>query len=214
MRPSVLVPMLVMCASALLSGASAAPLVLSRVTIRAYNNFGVATKILERAQRISDGILNEAGVQAVWRHCRMASGPSATSADDCRDELDDDEVIVRIVRAPAGFGGANASFGYSLVNTDARRGSLATVFGDHVSAASDRVRLEPGTLLGRAMAHELGHLLLGTNTHSTEGLMRAVWPDAALLSRATSDWSFSPLDLARLRMALSFSSSTSFPTLR
>jgi len=30
-----------------------------------------------------------------------------------------------------------------------------------------------GLVLGRAVAHEIGHYLLGTNTHSTQGLMRA-----------------------------------------
>ena len=30
-------------------------------------------------------------------------------------------------------------------------------------------------LLGRAMAHEIGHLLLGPNSHSPTGIMRASW---------------------------------------
>ena len=30
-------------------------------------------------------------------------------------------------------------------------------------------------LLGRAMAHEIGHLLLGANSHSLNGIMRGHW---------------------------------------
>jgi hypothetical protein len=36
-----------------------------------------------------------------------------------------------------------------------------------------KVRL--GVLLGAMMAHELGHLLLGVNSHSREGIMSIPW---------------------------------------
>jgi hypothetical protein len=36
-----------------------------------------------------------------------------------------------------------------------------------------RVRIEMGRLLGRSLAHELGHYLLGSTRHTEEGLMRA-----------------------------------------
>jgi hypothetical protein len=36
-----------------------------------------------------------------------------------------------------------------------------------------RVRTEMGRLLGRSLAHELGHYLLGSRIHTEEGLMRA-----------------------------------------
>ena len=36
-----------------------------------------------------------------------------------------------------------------------------------------RVRVEMGRLLGRSLAHELGHYLLGSRVHTEEGLMRA-----------------------------------------
>jgi hypothetical protein len=40
-------------------------------------------------------------------------------------------------------------------------------------------------ILGHGMAHELGHLLLGTNSHSSSGLMRAHWTgeDLAMASK-------------------------------
>jgi len=37
-----------------------------------------------------------------------------------------------------------------------------------------------GELLGCVIAHELGHLLLGTASHSPAGLMSGVWQDAEL----------------------------------
>jgi hypothetical protein len=213
MRLSMFV-MVVLAASVVSATAPGKPPILSRMTIRAYNSSGVESKVLERAQRISDDIVSDAGVESTWRTCRMASGPASSSRDDCRDQLADYEVIVRIVRAPEGIRGPDAPFGYSLVNIESRRGTLATVFADRIAAAADRVRLDRSALLGRAMAHELGHLLLGRTDHSTEGLMRAVWPDRALLSRTDADWRFSPIDLARLRVVFSFPNSASSPPLR
>jgi hypothetical protein len=35
-------------------------------------------------------------------------------------------------------------------------------------------------LLGLAMAHELGHLLLGSEKHSVSGIMRARWTEGGL----------------------------------
>ena len=40
-------------------------------------------------------------------------------------------------------------------------------------AASHSTSVQRG--LGHVMAHEMGHVLLGVNSHSAEGLMRAAW---------------------------------------
>jgi hypothetical protein len=42
-----------------------------------------------------------------------------------------------------------------------------------------------GVLLGHGIAHEIGHLLLGTQRHSSSGLMQAHW-DARELRLAVS----------------------------
>lgn len=204
--------MVVLAALSVVSVAATAPKprVLLRIVVRVYDSIGVATKVFDRAHQVSEEILTEAGVESAWRNCRMASGRASSSNDECSDPLDDRELIVRIVRAPEGIGGPDAAYGYSLVNTKSRSGSLATVFGDRVNVAADRVRVDGGTLLGRAMAHELGHLLLGSTEHSAEGLMRAVWSDRALLSRRAADWRFSAIDLSRLRVVSQELSSLSF----
>jgi hypothetical protein len=57
----------------------------------------------------------------------------------------------------------------------------------------------PGyVVLGRTMAHELGHVLLGANSHSAAGLMRAKfgWRDLTLES---AQFLFDPKQAAQLR---------------
>jgi predicted Zn-dependent protease len=50
--------------------------------------------------------------------------------------------------------------------------SVATVLYDRVVFFSRRYHVKREVLLGYAIAHELGHLLLPPNSHSTEGVMR------------------------------------------
>jgi hypothetical protein len=66
-----------------------------------------------------------------------------------------------------------------------------------------------GTLLGRTIADELGHLLLGTNAHGSHGLMRDVWSAAEVRGDRDWDWTFVPADAEtiRLRAADAFHSS-------
>jgi hypothetical protein len=63
-----------------------------------------------------------------------------------------------------------------------------------------------GRVLGRALAHELGHFILQARTHSASGLMRAsqsiadlMAPDAAALSLSSADVAALPAALQRLR---------------
>jgi hypothetical protein len=71
-----------------------------------------------------------------------------------------------------------------------------------VSAAAARLGVDRATLLGRTLAHELGHLLLGTNAHAPRGLMRARWADAVVRNDVTHDWQFSRREARHMQMAL------------
>ena len=66
-------------------------------------------------------------------------------------------------------------------------GRRAYVFEDRVRASLRELHMEFGQLLGCAMAHELGHMLLPLHAHSDTGIMRGFW-DAAHLSVAGSDY--------------------------
>ena len=61
---------------------------------------------------------------------------------------------------------------------DGTRWSLAYVFGDRVKTFADSYHLSVAAVLGCALAHEIGHLLLPVNAHHGGGIMRASWqPD-------------------------------------
>jgi hypothetical protein len=59
--------------------------------------------------------------------------------------------------------------------TATARGQLAYVFYDRVESLSEYFSTAIGQVLGGAVAHEIGHLLLPYHAHSRSGLMRAAW---------------------------------------
>ena len=113
-------------------------------------------------------ILQDAGLEAVWREC----------LEGCADALGPGEVLVRIVAAPETI--VAESLGSALIDLQQRAGTLATVYADRINVLASRTGVNAATLLGRAIAHEIGHLLLGTARHSSAGLMRARWSDREL----------------------------------
>ncbi len=59
---------------------------------------------------------------------------------------------------------------------------------------------ELGRALGRVLAHELGHVLLGTPTyHDSDGLMRPSFPPDDLIRRDRARFQLSNASIARLR---------------
>jgi hypothetical protein len=57
--------------------------------------------------------------------------------------------------------------------------AMRVMGGNHIGfdqgLSDPRVRQEIGRLLGRSLAHELGHYLLGSRVHTEQGLMRRVY---------------------------------------
>ena len=166
-------------ATALLTTSSESPAA-ERLVVRTYNNAGVTAAEMTRARGVASVILEGARLQAVWRDCASA----------CDDAPGPRELIVRIVAAPQGI--VADSLGCALVDLQDGAGTLATIYSDRINVVASRTGVDAGTLLGRAVAHEIGHLLLGTARHSASGLMRALWSDRELQRGKTADWTFAP----------------------
>jgi hypothetical protein len=173
------------------------------VTIRIYNSFGMSLGQLGAAQQTAAAIFHDAGIDSIWRNCRTPKGPSKKATDKCDDVLGTAEVIVRIVTAPTPDTGDQPSFGYSHVDLGTGRGSLSTVFGDRIYASVRRFGIQPAPLLGRVLAHEVAHLLMGTQTHSETGLMRAHWSHHSLQRNRKQDWLLSHSETMQMVQALS-----------
>jgi hypothetical protein len=176
-------------AGRLLSPALVAAPLADQVVVRTYNRFGVAPRELTTALETARAILRGASIDLVWREC----GP-------CNEPPGPRELIVRIVAAPAQA--EPGSLGNSLVDVQRRGGSLATIFADRVESLATTAAFDPGVLLGRTIAHELVHLLIGTTEHSARGLMRARWDARELERDLQRDWVLSRDEGTRMRRGL------------
>ena len=161
------------------------------LTVRLYNTAGIPASELLAARHQAEAILRDISPEVAFRHC----GP-------CDEPLQPAEVVVRVINAPK-FNIAlhPDAYGVTYVVRESNRGWLATVFPDRIDQAAARAGVDRGTLLGLVMAHEVGHLLLGSNYHGDSGLMVAEWPDA-LLARKGERWRFSTFEAATMRRVL------------
>ncbi len=171
------------------------------LTVRLYNTSGIPTPQLLAARRAAESILRDTGLDIRFRQCGRRVSPDQP-VDPCDQSLKPSEVVVRIIDAPA----FNATlypdvYGVSYVVRETNHGWLATVFSDRIARAATRAGVDPGTLLGRVMSHEVGHLLLGTGYHGQAGLMRPDWPDAQL-NLEGEEWHFSAIEVTRMHRAL------------
>lgn len=172
----------------------------TRVVIRTYER---TTLLGDRASALAaaTAILEAAGLDLTWVACDASV--VRLGDDPCLAPLAANELAIRFVRLPPSQGRADQiALGYSLVDTQLRAGSLATVYVDRVAALARTCQLEVPTLLGRAIAHEVGHLLLGTARHAPAGLMRATWSQHALRHGRPGDWVFTPRDAQAMRDAV------------
>jgi hypothetical protein len=162
------------------------------LVVHLYDAFGVPGDHLDRARMNVDRILKDAGVTVVWRQCPCPA-PVGTG------QLV--ELVVRIIASSPST--EPASLGFSYVDVRHKSGTLATVFPDRVralAAAADQD--DDGQLLGRAIAHELTHLLVGTRDHDLHGLMRGRWTTRELARQQPSDWLLSGAERAEIREAI------------
>ena len=146
----------------------------SELIIRTYNVADVTRQSVMVAEAAAAQALRAAGIGIIWRRCGMTNGPISQSNDTCGDVLRPRELVIRMVVAPPRFADPD-TLGYSFVDLSTQRGTLGTIFADRIRAFALEVRKEEGELLGLAIAHEVGHMLLGTDRHSQKGLMKGHW---------------------------------------
>jgi hypothetical protein len=177
------------------------------LTARFYTVADVPVSDRAAATQVAANILRAAGVEVAWKDCNnRRSSTDRAAASLCLTPPSPDEVIVRFVSAPGSTTLLNQAAGDRLgdayVDKAAWAGTLATVYVDRVAAMARATGVDAGTLLGRVMAHEIGHLLLGTSKHRPSGLMRAEWSATLLQRRIGNDWRFSKVDAVGLREGL------------
>lgn len=167
----------------------------SHVVVRIYDMATTNATARAAAVRTADQSLAGAGVVVDWRDCSRGG-----AAHPCRTVRNAGEMVVRIM--PTSLPSATPELGFASVDPSGRATVMATIYFDVVQRVASRTGLDAQALLGRAIAHEIGHLLLRAPGHGRNGLMRPLWTDAELGRNQPEDWVFSDEESRQLRAAV------------
>ena len=172
----------------------------THIVVRTFNNYRVPAADLRDAQAHAAAALKGAGIDVTWIQCWYGDQQPADAPTRCREEVGSD-IVLRLQRAAGGNGGRYISLGFSLVMPKGRP-FLATVYADLAEGVAHRAGVSPQPILGHAIAHEIGHLLLNTNSHPDQGLMRAAWSQQELRRNDERDWQFREPEAATMHASI------------
>lgn len=147
-----------------------------RVTVLVHN-YALLAQILIEAQERAGLIFRKAGVEIEWADCPLRDeDPSLYPR--CLAVSDATQLFLRI-----------------LPNTVAKTDTggeafvaarIANIFWARVQEQAQRLKVSAPRFLAHTIAHELGHLLLGSNSHSSVGIMTARW-DGRTVTRISQE---------------------------
>jgi hypothetical protein len=180
------------------------------VEVRVFDLAHVPPQLLEEAEWKASRIFRMAGVTLTWksgspldeeghqveyRAAPVGGGPVPLACGD----TDICELDVRLLGDTSRL--KSAALAESL--PFARYGIRVNVFYDRVRIVMDKQgSLAAPAILGHVLAHEIGHVLLGTNTHARAGLMRASWSDTEFARMAYVNMMFDRADIRRIQESL------------
>jgi hypothetical protein len=170
------------------------------IFIRSYNNFGVPAPDLAVAREHAQAILQEAGVNVVWIDCWAGGRREAVDTVDRCQEPVGSAIVLRLQKTRETDRSRFVSMGFSLVGIRDAAPFLATVYVDRAESVARGAGIDPRRVLGLAIAHEVGHVLLNSNSHAPSGLMRADWSRTELRRQDPAAWHFLETEAAQVRM--------------
>ncbi len=179
------------------------------ITIHVVNYAGVAPKTLTEAEEVATGIFRKAGVETRWADTVLsAENDQENSAGDAAPTLADIQLSIFPREMSDRIGLASDAMGLAPGTGSDRRivyvfdSTVETLFWRLVRAhCSGRMGrpVSKAQILGRAIAHEVGHLLLNQQLHSAHGIMRGGWGVAEMRVAAYGNLLFTPEQLELLR---------------
>jgi hypothetical protein len=137
------------------------------ITLKVWNEAQLDDQILLGTKKETTEMLGRTGVRLVWVDC-AAGIVDSTSLNPCRRDGRSVDFRLHITTYKPPFA-TREMLGYS------DPGGTAAVYYPAVAKLSKSYRVAAPQILSAAIIHEVGHLILGANAHTPQGVMRAHW---------------------------------------
>jgi len=135
------------------------------ITVRVVNLANIPRRTVEDAESSAGAIFRAAGLGVIWVNC---DGSNA-----CGGQMGPAEFWLQLLDKRPGKLSENV-LGFALLTNQPRNdGGYAAVTWQSVRDVVECLNVDTVPVLGVTIAHELGHLLLGSHAHSRDGVMAA-----------------------------------------
>jgi hypothetical protein len=176
----------------------------AHLRVSLFNDAHMPPGTLAQAQARATFLMAQAGIDLELLNCPPTDPSDFTpSVSPCSVVEWPHHLSVRIVAR--GNSANPETFGEAFLD-DAGWGVYAKVYYQNLVADRDSLGLSEGDMLGFVIVHELGHLLLGSNSHSTTGVMQAHWTLTTLHEALHNTIFFTSHQAAILRSRLAHAS--------
>lgn len=158
---------------------------------------------------VAERVLRVAGIHVVWVEAtpgdataKLISYPEpprkgSVNAAACRARAD--VALELLGKAPEGLRGTVLGVAHPF----ATEGLNVRLFIDRIEVTALRERQSASVLGGHVLAHEIAHVFLRSNDHSTSGLMAPVWADHEYARMKSGTLLLSKGQAAKIRLSLS-----------
>ena len=168
------------------------------LTVHLYDYVAISEETLRHAIGEAGRILRTAGIATEW-HVHAFHEP-AVVASAVRFTFGPTDLAVRVMPAEMAvlMGLAPDALGFAFPSQIEGIGTLALVIFDQI----ENTARQPGLLMGHVIAHEVGHLLLGPDSHSMTGIMQDPWTPTVLDQAYRGQLFFMPDQASLMRARL------------
>lgn len=178
-------------------------------TLRIYDYVDLEKGLLESSLKETRTIFQRFGLDVDWRSCPTSTADQRRNSA-CDAPLRGTDLVIRLL--PPGMGAKLALpdgvFGFALPAGAGEHAAHATILFNRVAELAARSEADesfPGgapVILGHVIAHEIGHLLLGRDSHASAGVMSFRWGARTLRKMRRGLLRFSSAERRRIREAI------------
>jgi hypothetical protein len=157
------------------------------IRVRILNPATIPANTLRRAEQMAAAVLDNAGISVTWVEC------------PCAPDLGPNEFWLHMLRnRPPGIHGDATGFAVLMPEGNGAT-SYAGVVWPAVEEVADSLESAVSDVLGATVAHEIGHILLGSKAHTRSGIMRSRFERAEMRLAASGELRFGPAQAQRMR---------------